>query len=373
MKAYQIPSLFDVLNRATALCGCHVAPTEPLDQRWQTLCDPLSIRSRKAFCDDMRQWIDWWVRTQQVDPLGNASTIRSYIVYLETAGRKLRTTARLFCSIRKFLRAIGWPDPDAEDVIARYSRSRQAPPLATVPVGRWFGWKDVEACIATADDQCPMDVRNIALLLVLYETMALPDQVLGCRMYGSWHHQPITCQAIRSRRDGTAVLRLGATATTSSREAFLSPSASTWVSRWLSMRPPHGTAMFISRRGTPLAPKSWEQAMRSLALRAGIHPDRFSLRALRNGTARDLLRAGTHIEDVRRAGGWNQLGSVVRLLEAPAREQPLRHLAQLHGHLSPTTPEQLFKGRGPRTLRQSLLRKIIPTTGDLFEPLRRKS
>ena len=125
MNPQQIPSFFDILDRAAALCGCPFTSTELAALRWQALCDPLSFRSRKAFRDDLRQWIKWWLQTQQADPMGHASTIRSYILYLETAGRKLRTTARMLCSIKKFLGAIGWPDQDSQEVIVRYSLSRQ--------------------------------------------------------------------------------------------------------------------------------------------------------------------------------------------------------------------------------------------------------
>ena len=371
MKANKTEARIELLCEAARHCGQPESGHDQAVRRWQAFCEPLAPRSVRALTQDIAAWTRWWLRSRQDFPMAHPESIRNYVELIETAGLKTCSVSRTLHSIKKFLAALGWPHPGSEELVVRFCKARAAPPLASIPVDRWFGWKDVEACIAVADDHCPMDVRNIAVLLVLSGTMALPDQVLGYREAGVWHRQPITKHAFVSRRDGSAMIRLNASHTTPAREAYLSQLAASWIARWLEMRPDCGAALFISGHGKPLHLKTWISAMHGLLLRAGIHPDRFTPRALRLGAARDLLREGTHIDDVRRIGGWKQFDSVVRLLEAPTREEPFRHLAQIQGHASPKTPEQLFRGRGPRTLRQSLLRKILPTTGDLFEPLRR--
>jgi integrase len=312
--------------------------------------------------------VEWWLRTGRTEPLASGATIATYAKYRESCRCTASSFDRALTSIQWFLTRIAWPDPQAKLMIGQIRRAKE---LADGPILRGphraqaFGWDQIKRWIAVADVSNLVDVRETAILLTLFDCLARADQIFGSRDGGLWQVAPVQLSAYRPMRDGCGQLQLRVDER-ESRNVYVSPCTVTWIDHWLQVRPGGSGALFVGKSGQPLLPETWLDSIRRLLTRNGINAKGLSLNSPRLGAARDLLRIGTNIDDVMRAGGWRRIQPVLRLIEAPSCAQPTRNLAVVQGRESKGKAHRFFATAKSRTVPLSVIKRIVPVTDDLF-------
>jgi integrase len=321
----------DRLLETLAELACH---PELARDNWDGFCEGVGANTLWVWEGDLRRWHAWW-RDSGLDlHLPSAKCVQRYASDLEAAGRSVGSMLRTMGVLRRLLAAVGWPDPDAEVVIDRVisakSHLSRLQRLGPRPEGT--GWSQIQACVEAVDQTNIIEVRAIAILLLAYDSLARAEEVFGLRRRGVSYAPPMSFGDLTTLPDGSGVLQW---ARGSHQPAYLSPMTMAWLGRWLRVRPARSLGLFPTLRGTQLMSGGWFLQIGTIAERAGLDPKTLKLSAVRLGAARALLQAGTSPEDVRRAGRWRQLNSVLRLMDTPTREQPMRHLAQLQGRTTP--------------------------------------
>jgi integrase len=372
--------LLTTLNRIALAVGTEVPNASQLSERacenWTARLRPNSIRSIES---DLRLWIDWWSASLASSPPLDAQTIVIYIRSLEDRALSRQSIIRAAASLKMVLEIFGWPDPTARSVVAQVQHSSQLESgrdWTREPAAKAFGWTQVQKCLATAIPTNPVDTRNMAILLVLYDTLARPAQLLGEKTLGKWYVSPLRPEAISHQTDGAGTIHINGPQGGPSERCYLSPLTMIWIKRHQALSP-SGQYLFPSLRGAPCSAVLWLATMQPLLRRLGPGAPRFGLASLRLGAATDMLRAGTSLDDVRQSARWAQFNPVLRLIRAPSLQQPTRQLAELQGRIAIAPSEiQRRASRTPKSKRtstvgQRYLSTMTPApgvwvTGDLF-------
>jgi hypothetical protein len=196
----------------------------------------------------------------------------------------------------------------------------------------------------------------MAILCVLYDSMAPISQILGQFYSREWHVLPVESADLLRNPDGSGALRLSADGDRPRPRAYLSADTMRWVDRWEQLRDP-SRYLFASGTGRSFSPAGWLVSVKRMFERAGVQAQHFGYSSARLGMATDLLQAGTSAHDIRDVAGWRSEQPVMRLLRSPARAEPTRCLAEMRA-----------RAAQPGTTRHSPRAPLSQVMGDLFEP-----
>jgi integrase len=294
---------------------------------WLSFLDGLRLHALRHLDYDLRTWLRWADSCQPPPVLGTAASVRDFFDHMEREGYSGAAMCQRAGGIKRFLHGLGWPDPDAHDVLLQTERGYGSRKVRYKATGSRpaFGWAQLHKLVHVADPDKRADVRDVALALVIYDGMARADEVLGKFAQKTWHCLPPTRADLRLRADGSARLHLGGPAR---RQVYLSPLTVHWIRRLHAFSPAGDTTLFPSLRG-PLQSEVWTDSIKRLVARARLQGTQCNITSLRTGAVRDLVASGASLEDARSAGGLVQLATVLRMTEGAHHAEPMRHLARV--------------------------------------------
>ena len=284
-----------------------------------------TARTSRSIHYRIDRWMDWWEAAVRPERPGSVRLVSDYLESLEATQRTPSTIAACVSTMTQFLAAIGWPDPQAAGVLRRVHRRHHAvrrrvqKSTSTRPIG----WDQIQDCLPIVDLNKEHEVRAIAVLLVLYDSLAREDAVLGHSEGRVWQVNPPRQSDLRRMPDGSGQLRLRApTRAVGFFDAVLTPTTMTWLDRVLSQRRDADGPLFLSGYGRAWSMGTWRVMVSKLLKRAGAADRVITGRAVRVGKARDLARAGSSLKAIQRAGFWASIESVRHVVGSAMPPEP---------------------------------------------------
>jgi hypothetical protein len=305
----------ETLRHVAARCSIGFQP-----DRLRAVCQKLEPRSVNCLTTSILAWSRWWLSLESEHPLTEPEQVSAFIRHLDSTRRPPGSINAIVWAMKHFLMAMDLPNKDSlrllEQVLVsvahavkRRDRSREV---------AIFGRGDLEACIASVDPLSAQDVRDVAILHVLFETMAAPDQIFGVRLEKRWVLPPLRRAALVIDNDGTGTLELDAVGKHRARTAKLSALTVAWIVRWLECRSDSSPELFLANSGRPLIATAWRLGISDLVRRARISSS-FKFRAFRRGMAHDQMLAGKTASELCRTPLWRSIGPIQRAMRAPVR------------------------------------------------------
>ena len=284
-----------------------------------------SARTIRSIHYQIDKWMDWWESAGRPERPGSMRSVSDYLGYLEASKRVPSTIALRLGTMIQLLAAIGWPDPQAAGALQLARKPyhilmrRLRKPVSPRPIG----WDQIQACLPLVDLTKKHQVRAIAVLLVLYDSLAREDAVLGHSEGRVWQVNPPRRSDLRRMPDGSGRLRLRTpTRAVGYFDAVLTPTTMTWLDRVLSQRRDADGPLFLSGCGRAWHMGSWRVTVSKLLERAGAADRVITGRAVRVGKARDLARAGSTLHAIQRAGFWASIESVRHVVGSAMPPEP---------------------------------------------------
>ncbi|HEY2346391.1 MAG TPA: tyrosine-type recombinase/integrase [Xanthomonadaceae bacterium] len=288
-NAPDVPHVVRSLRRAASLCGIEASPDQ-----LALMYTPLRPRTIVSFAKSLDIWSTWATKSASPISMMGPEGVSAFVRHLEDLERTPNSIRTVLWGVRRFIASTS---PQSETTIglidqviaAKFNEYGQRSRREAVPL---FGRAELDKCVAAGDLFLIKDVRNIALLLFLFDSMAYPDQVFGLHMLGHWQVSPLPKTALVIRENGDATVRLNAAGSYPGRSVKLSAMTVLWLSRWMAIRKDRHPALFVTANGLPLSAVNWRNSIRALVARAGIRRQDFSFTAIRRGFARDLMAEG---------------------------------------------------------------------------------
>lgn len=345
--------LHAVLVLITQAYGLDKTPVE-LEQLTRELTAARQKASYVSIARGLEHWMRWWKTSKLAGLPGDANTLEAYICSQEQGGNTCHTIDGRISAIRRTLRAINKIDPNMERVFRQsrkarniYSERYQQRPLQRQPLG----WADIRKIVQAADQNCRHEVRTVAAMLVLFESMARPRQIFGQRVEREWILPPTTRAHLQQLADGTGRLALGQDGRgVGKRDVRLSKLAMSWLERSFTLWPKSNGTLFTAENGEPMAIGCWIKYLKRLLKRHGL--EHCTTSSIRLGMAKDLIEKGVHILDVQESAAWAVRGPALRLIPRAHPKHEAQHFI-LYENDSFATPL-------PKSIYQT------PCTGDLF-------
>jgi integrase/recombinase XerC len=279
-------------------------PTWPVDDFVASLT-AVSPHTREAYERDVRQFVDWCERGAAVDPAAvDHQTLRRYLAFLGTMGRRPGSISRKAAAIRAFFRYLRRRGVIAQDPARALRTPKGVARLPRVPKAA-----EAEALIEAADPDAPdvhdlddpvaraVVLRDRAVLELLYGTGVRVAELSGLDLGGV---DPV--------RRVVTVMGKGS----KERQVPVGEPAADAVARWQAEGRPHlvsersGSALFHNARGRRLSPRDARRALARYPLPDGrvLHPH-----ALRHAFATHLLERGADLRSVQELLGHADVGT----------------------------------------------------------------
>jgi integrase len=186
---------------------------------------------------------------------------------------------------------------------------------------------EVARLVRGADAMLPRDVRNMVMVLILFEGMAQFSEIVGS-IRRAKTTSGLLVSDVRFEAAGTSVVSLVAPhADASRRSVRLSSDATAWLKHWMTLRGDEPGSLLSYGKANPRGPQLtsrcdsmplWQgrEQFRQLAFRHGTSGFGLSAESLRLGRAVGLLDAGWNVSRIAMAGGWTSAAALVRLMDA---------------------------------------------------------
>ena len=276
----------------------------------------LSSNTVRAYCIDIRSYLDWAVRSG-LDPLQvEYRRFRRYLVELNAAGYTPKTTSRRLSAIRTFFKYLN---------VQGVTQLNPAAATSSPKLGRDLPRKTSDADIAQLLAVCPDDqvgIRDQAFLELLYASGARIAELArlevgdvdfsdaSVRLFGKGSKErivplyPVALEAVdRYMREG--------------RPALLGDARS--------------NALFISARGNAMSADSLRRVFKQRAAQAGLDPS-LHPHDMRHAFATDLVEGGADLRSVQEMLGHASLSTT-----------------QIYTHLSLQHIKDVYKDAHPRS------------------------
>ncbi|MEX0732817.1 MAG: site-specific tyrosine recombinase XerD [Aquisalimonadaceae bacterium] len=299
------------------------APPVPLREEEQAVIDRfldglwaergLSRQTLSAYGSDLRAFAVWLQARGAVLLSARRDQVLGYLAERVQAGARPRTTARLRSSLRRFYR---WQVRDGR---LRVDPTRDvASPRLGRPLPAALTESDVEALLATPDVAQPIELRDRAMLELLYATGLRVSELVNLQL-----------GQVNPRQGVVRVMGKG------SRERLvpLGEEAMNWLGVWLETGRPlvlgrrRSDAVFVTARGGAMTRQAFWYRIREYGTRAGIR-GHLSPHTLRHSFATHLLNHGADLRVVQLLLGHSDL-STTQIYTHVARQR-LRDLHALH-------------------------------------------
>jgi integrase/recombinase XerC len=264
-----------------------------------TLERGLSPHTVRAYLTDLADLAEHARRGHTADPAGlDLRTLRSWLANQQTRGRSRTTIARRATSVRVFttwLAGTGRATTDAGVLLATPRRQRPLPSALRLDQMRAV----LDAAEASATDDGPIGLRDVATLELLYATGIRVGELVGLDV-GHVDHE----------RHLVRVLGKGS----KERSVPYGGPASAALMAWLDRGRPRlmtdasGTALFLGARGGRVDPRT---VRRIVHARVAVVPDAPDIgpHGLRHSAATHLLEGGADLRSVQEMLGHASLAT----------------------------------------------------------------
>lgn len=276
----------------------------------------LSDNTLRAYCQDLRAYLDWCAR-KGLDPLQvEYRPFRGYLAELNAAGYTAKTNARRLSAVRTFYKYL-----NANDATQLNPAAAAASPKLSHDLPRKASESDIQAILAVCEDD-PSGLRDQAFLELLYASGARIAELArlkvldvdfadaSVRLFGKGSKErivplyPVALDAVG------AYIRQG-------RPALLGDARS--------------DALFISTRGKSMSADSLRRVFKRRASQAGLDPS-LHPHDMRHAFATDLVEGGADLRSVQEMLGHSSLSTT-----------------QIYTHLSLQHMKDVYKQSHPRS------------------------
>ncbi len=276
----------------------------------------LSDNTVRAYCIDIRSYLDWAARSG-LDPLQvEYRRFRRYLVELNASGYTPKTVSRRLSAIRTFFKYL-----NVQNVTQLNPAAATSSPKLGRDLPRKTSDSDIERLLAVCEDD-PVGLRDQAFLELLYASGARIAELArleladvnfsdaSIRLFGKGSKErivplyPIALEAVdRYVREG--------------RPALLEDAC--------------GNALFVSTRGNAMSADSLRRVFKQRAVQAGLDPS-LHPHDMRHAFATDLVEGGADLRSVQEMLGHASLSTT-----------------QVYTHLSLQHMKDVYKDAHPRS------------------------
>lgn len=253
--------------------------------------------SRRTYERASDAWIKW-ASTEDVQgrKLMSARALESYVTSLGTR-RASPSTVSVYLTVLRFIGAkLQWLDGDGQQLIESAARAARRRLEDAVRDGPFLDWEAIRTMLEVVNLSDPHQVRDAALVLVIYETMVSPQDIV-VTAYNDPAASIFRAENVKVRTDGSS--RIG--------RFWLSPLATQWLTRWSRLMGDRGP--LFPCKHTTVASRLCEWAWR-----AGLRMDRLDLSAIRASAVRALARAGANPRALQEIAGRKSSRFALRYL-----------------------------------------------------------
>lgn len=277
--------------------------------------DGLGEQTREAYANDLRRLAQWLVEQPGLGGLRQARRvdILSWLSRGLADGVKTSTAARRLSGIRRFYRYLLREGLIGEDPTLRVDapkRPRRLPDTLTEA--------DVDALLAEPDPELPIELRDKAMLEMLYGCGLRVSELTGLRVDQVNLRQGVV--RISGKGDKERLVPMG-------------EEAVDWLLRYMQsgrvvlLKGASSDALFPGNRAGPMTRQTFWHRIKHYAARAGIHKH-LSPHTLRHAFATHLLNHGADLRVVQMLLGHADL-STTQIYTHVARQR-LQELHQAH-------------------------------------------
>jgi len=312
---------------------------------WASERKPVGLRNLMV---ELARWSRYWIEASagEVDPLAEEGLVR-YAVHVRSFGLSNASVLNYLTAIKVMCQTIGLVSPEQRVLFRKVGslytlREHRRQPLKARPIL----FAEMQRLVARADPAHPRDVREIVIVLILYEAMATFHELLGSEVTEALLDEGVMIDHLRYESGGTSLLRLHPLRIgTPGRTVRLSADTTAWIRHWLAMRGPRPGHLFAfwppeGSGDLKLAPIGatplWRQPKQftHMALRHGISGLHLTAASFRLGRAVALLDAGYSLTRVAELGGWSSPLRLAWALDAglSARRSARRGAEPLRPH-----------------------------------------
>jgi integrase/recombinase XerD len=246
----------------------------------------------------------------------DADDLRAYLAALDAAGMSARTAARRLSALRQFHRFLLDEGVRSDDPTVHLDSPKLGRPLPKA-----LGEEDVQRLISVAEARGGIEgLRLVALLELLYGTGLRVSELVGLPLSALRRDAPVLL--VRGKGDKERLVPITA-------------SAAKAVAAWRQERDrrPAGKAspfLFPSRGSSGhLTRHAFAQALKGLALEAGIDPARLSPHVLRHAFATHLIDHGADLRSVQQMLGHADIATT-QIYTHVAQDRLGRLVAERH-------------------------------------------
>ena len=153
------------------------APVSPIIERFTDALwmeRGLSANTLGAYTSDLAAWSRWLAQQGRSLETARREDLQRYLAHCVASGRKARSTARLFSSLRRFYRFLLRENLISADPTALIDAPRFGRPLP-----KSLTEEQVERLIATPDVETALGLRDRAMLETLYATGLRVSELVG--------------------------------------------------------------------------------------------------------------------------------------------------------------------------------------------------
>lgn len=282
-----------------------------LDTLWME--NGLSQNTLSAYRCDLKGLADWLGQAGLQLEQASRQDLLNYIATRHRQGSKVRSSARLLSSMRRFYRYQVREGRSSEDPTARIES-----PSAGRPLPMALSEADVESLLAAPDVQDPIGLRDRAMLELLYASGLRVSELVG-----------LTVEQLNAGQGVVRVMGKGS----KERLVPVGEEALEWLERYIRESRPgllsarHSAYLFVSRKAPGITRQAFWYRLKHYALRAGIRAN-LSPHTLRHAFATHLVNHGADLRVVQVLLGHSDL-STTQIYTHVARER-LKQLHQEH-------------------------------------------
>ncbi len=238
--------------------------------------------------------------------------------------KKPATVRRYLAAISKLHAAAGIPSPTGEEIvrlaIKRMNRKKGTRQAQATALGWEAARRMIAACRYTEGSPWweslkaarTIDLRDIALLLVAYDTLARRSEIVAI---------DVEDVSVAQDGNGTVLLRRSKTDQEGAGDIrFLAADTIQAIHRWQEAAAVGEGALFRSvgkggKVGGRLSARDVSRIFKKMAARVGMPTDRVSGHSARIGASQDMAAAGRGLGEIMQSGGWKSPTMVARYTE----------------------------------------------------------
>lgn len=306
--------------RGTSLVGAQPSRTTPalseglamrIDRFARHARGALAGNTERAYRADTSIFNAWCI-SHRLRPLpADPETVSRFIDEMAQT-KKPATVRRYLAAISKLHAAAGLPSPTREEIVRLAVRRMNRTRGTRQDQAMALGWDAARRMIAGSGTGHLIDLRDIALLLLAYDTLARRSEIVAIDV------EDVT---VADDGNGTVLLRRSKTDQEGAGDVrFLAAATIQAIHKWQRAAGIEQGAIFRSvskggRVGGRISARDVSRIFKKMAARVGIDISRVSGHSARIGASQDMAAAGLGLVEIMQSGGWKSPAMVGRYTE----------------------------------------------------------